>query len=60
MFDKELDDFLKQLLGRERKTGLEQVVEGYKLCARADGKSTNYICLVASSVEFLKQYLESK
>lgn len=60
MFDKELDDFLKQLLGRERKTGLEQVVEGYKLCARAEGKSTNYICLVASSVEFLKQYLETK
>ncbi len=27
MVDKELDDFLKQLLGRERKTGLEQVVE---------------------------------
>ncbi len=60
MFDKELDDFLKQLLRRERKTEVEQLIEGYKFCARAEGKSNNYICLVASSVEFLRQYLEAK
>lgn len=60
MFDKELDDFLKHLLRQERKTELGQLIEGYRLCARAEGKSRNYICLVASSVEFLKQYLEAK
>lgn len=59
MFDKELDEFLKQLLRRERKTELGQLIEGYKLCARAEGKSANYISLVASSVEFLRQYLEA-
>lgn len=60
MSEKELDDFLKQILRQEHKTGLEELVEGYRLCALAEGKSRNYICLVASSVKFLKQYLEAK
>jgi integrase/recombinase XerD len=39
---------------------LDKLVEGYRLCARAEGKSDSYITLVTSSVEYLRRHLEAK
>jgi integrase/recombinase XerD len=48
--------------GRERvaapdKSGLIGLIEDYRLCAMAEGKSPNYICLMRTTVNLFRNYL---
>ncbi len=39
---------------------LETLVQGYRLCARTEGKSHNTIDIVTSSVNYLRRFLYSE
>jgi integrase/recombinase XerD len=58
MPDRGIDGLLEQLLQRDHRMELGQLMGGYRLCARAEGKSDSYITLVTSAVKYLKRHLE--
>ncbi|MFC2039309.1 tyrosine-type recombinase/integrase [Chloroflexota bacterium] len=55
----EIDQFLQEALARGMRPDLASVIEGYGLCARAEGKSPKYISFVSASAKFLVRYLEA-
>jgi len=46
-------------IGQDAATELKHLVEGYKLCARTEGKSQNTINIVTNSVNYLHDFLHS-
>jgi integrase/recombinase XerD len=54
----EVEEFIVELPGKKSRTDLGNLIGGYGLCARAEGKSLNYISLVTASVRFFIRYLE--
>ena len=57
--DKEIEQFIQEVLGRKPKTDLEHLVEGYRLCARSEGKSGSTIALVEAAVRYLVDFLKA-
>lgn len=54
----EIDRFLEQALGKaEAVTDLSNLIEGYSLCARSEGKSENTILLTRRAVGYLRDFL---
>ena len=53
-----IDRFLEQALGKaEAVTDLSNLIEGYSLCARSEGKSENTILLTRRAVGYLRDFL---
>ena len=58
MLNDEIKHFLEQALDKaEASTELSNLIEGYTLCARSEGKSENTIQLTRRSVGYLKDFL---
>ena len=57
MLNGEIDNFLQEVLKRGIRADLAHLVEGYKLCAQSEGKSSATIAIVESSVRYLEQFL---
>jgi len=55
----EIDNFLKEVLKRGTRTELGHLVEGYRLCAQSEGKSSTTIAIVEASVRYLEQFLST-
>lgn len=51
---------VEEVAGRKAKTGLEQLMEGYRLCAASEGKSAKYISIVTTSIRSLIQFLRAE
>jgi hypothetical protein len=45
---------------RSRATRLDTLIQGYKLCARSEGKSENTIRIANTALTTLKSFLESR
>jgi len=56
--DKEIEQFIQEVLRRKPKIDLEHLVEGYRLCARSEGKSASTIALVEAAVRYLGDFLK--
>jgi len=50
MLDMNINKFLDEVLRRRTSTALSRLLEGYRLSARSEGKSTNTIAIVEASV----------
>ena len=50
---------LRQKTGQEASAESEHPIEGYKLCARSEGKSQNTIVIVTNSVNYFHDFLSS-
>ena len=59
MPNRDIDEFLQDILKIKRGTELSHLREGYKLCAQAEGKSGNTIALVEAAVRYLDEFLGS-
>jgi integrase/recombinase XerD len=59
MLNGEIDNFLKEVLKRGTRTELGHLVEGYRLCAQSEGKSSATIAIVEASVRYLEQFLST-
>lgn len=57
--DREIEQFIQEVLRRKPKTDLEHLVEGYRLCARSEGKSISTIVLVDASVRYFADFLRA-
>ena len=57
--NKEIEQLIQKVLSRKPKTDLDDLTEGYRLCARSEGKSINYVSLITTSVKSLLQYLRA-
>ena len=55
----EIDNFLQEVLKRGTRTDLGHLVEGYRLCAQSEGKSSATIAIVEASVRYLEQFLSA-
>ena len=53
----EIDVFLSQTLRKGVATQLDKLLEGYRLSAKSEGKSTNTIAIVVASVRYLDEFL---
>lgn len=60
MLDPETERFLGQVLDTRGANGLLELVEGYRLCARSEGKSVNTIALVQGSVRYLDGFIHAR
>jgi len=59
MLNDEINHFLEQALDKaEASTELSNLIEGYALCARSEGKSENTVQLNRRAVGYLKDFLE--
>ncbi len=59
MANSNVDSFLDGLLNRERTNQLSELLEGYCLSARSEGKSPSTIAIVEASVRYLDEFLTS-
>ena len=57
--DREIEQFIQEVLRGKPKTDLEHLVEGYRLCARSEGKSISTIVLVEASARYLADFLKA-
>ena len=58
MLNDEIDRFLAQALDKaETSTDLGNLIEGYQLCARSEGKSENTVELTTRTVRYLRNFL---
>jgi len=59
MLNREIDNFLQEVLKRGTRADLAHLMEGYKLCAQSEGKSSATIAIVEASVRYLEQFLST-
>jgi site-specific recombinase XerD len=58
MLNNEVQSFLEQALGKaEASTEMSNLIEGYSLCARSEGKSVNTVELTRTAVKYLTNFL---
>ena len=56
--DHKIGDFLEQALDKaESATALSNLIEGYRLCARSEGRSENTIQLTGRAVSYFESFL---
>lgn len=59
MLNRQIEKFIQEAVGRKHSTELGSLIDGYRLCARSEGKSPNYVSLVTASVKSLLRYLRA-
>ena len=56
----QIEGQLRQIIEeRSQATELDRLIQGYRLCARSEGKSPNTITLTTTALSFLKEFLEA-
>lgn len=59
MLNRDIEEFIEKTIGAKENTDLANLIKGYNLCARSEGKSTNYINLVTACIGFFIRYLDA-
>lgn len=59
MLNGEIDNFLQEVLQRGTQADLAHLMEGYKLCAQSEGKSSATIAIVEASVHYIEEFLST-
>jgi site-specific recombinase XerD len=57
--NRDIDEFLQDILKVKCGTELNSLREGYKLCAQSEGKSSATITIVDASVRYLEEFLST-
>ena len=59
MLDRDIEEFIEKTIGGKESTELDNLIKGYNLCARSEGKSTNYINLITACIGLFIRYLDA-